>query len=362
MKIVRKLLLSIIALVTVASCFTVSTYAWFQVNSETKVQGFDFKATGGLGFMISIDGETFANDLTSDQMKMAILSGFDSKRYEVKGNSLIDKNEGMALTSEEINLRLSENLLLSPVTSKNGVEFTNLSGTAVPKSSGKYVEFSLYFKATSPNLDDKLGYNIYLCGTDVEQMSGHKVEKTKIESKTKDTVSLLANMTILDSKTGGVKELGPDKVDKTIDVYSSNAARLSIKDEVNNEATIYEVVNEHDLGSYATDYTSATDTVGDEEAKKLNDRLYNSSYNAMYTYYNNLRPYSQLKAMKFEDKPKSVRDLTDEHVFTSVKSGEPAKKVTFRFWLEGWDADCFDGLTQSISVRLLFNSKPMAVK
>jgi hypothetical protein len=41
----------------------------------------------------------------------------------------------------------------------------------------------------------------------------------------------------------------------------------------------------------------------------------------------------------------------------TVKSGTDITKVTFRFWLEGWDADCFDGLTKSINVNLTFTSK-----
>ena len=140
-------------------------------------------------------------------------------------------------------------------------------------------------------------------------------------------------------------------------VHTSNATRLSIKDESKEQATIYEITNEFDLGSYATNYSSKNDLVSDELTKKENDKLYNSAYNAMYTYYNNLRPYSNLKPMNYEEKPTTVRNLTDEHIITNVKSGGEAKKVTFRFWLEGWDADCFDGLTKSINVRLLFNSK-----
>ena len=363
MKIVRKLVLSIIALVSVVACFSISTYAWFQVNSTAKVEGFEFNATGGLGFLISIDGKNYSNDITSDQMKMAMLVGYDSERYQVNNNKLLDKSEGKTLSTLEINERVSTSLLLSPVTSKNGEEFTNLSGTEVSKNSGKYVEFSLYFRAASQNAADNLGYDIYLCGEDLDQFVNPELDKTIPKTHIKsqlDTVGLLTDMTIYDP-VSGVKVLGPDKDVKTIDVYSSNATRLSIKEESNKEATIYEITNEFDLGSYATTYNSSTDTINDEATKRELDKLYNSSYNAMYSYYNNLRPYSKLDPINYEDGlPKTVRDLTEEHIFTSVKSGGPAKKVTFRFWLEGWDADCFDGLSKSINVRLLFNSKPIA--
>jgi len=41
---------------------------------------------------------------------------------------------------------------------------------------------------------------------------------------------------------------------------------------------------------------------------------------------------------------------------TQVSSTSGVKQIKFRIWMEGYDADCFDGLTESVSVHLLFNS------
>lgn len=152
----------------------------------------------------------------------------------------------------------------------------------------------------------------------------------------------------------------------------------------NGNAKVYELSenSEFDLGSFATDYNSATDTrtnVTNEEKQKL-DKLYNSSYNAMYTYYNNIKTEDTLenKLPHFDtDLPQTIRSLTTfsesgvkintKEVVATVKSGE-VTKVAIRFWIEGWDGDCFDGLpgyldedgsakeVNPINCRLLFNS------
>ena len=89
----------------------------------------------------------------------------------------------------------------------------------------------------------------------------------------------------------------------------------------------------------------------------------------MYTYYNRLRaePTRQLSNWlpEYESLPTTIKSLTKKDdagnliydKITTLSTGEDAKKVTLRFWLEGWDADCFDGLSKSISVGLSFGSK-----
>jgi hypothetical protein len=71
--------------------------------------------------------------------------------------------------------------------------------------------------------------------------------------------------------------------------------------------------------------------------------------------------------MPYETLPKTIKSLptkssdnitsNDYDTIVQVKSGEAEKLVTFRVWLEGWDADCFDGLSKKIDVRLALGSK-----
>jgi hypothetical protein len=130
---------------------------------------------------------------------------------------------------------------------------------------------------------------------------------------------------------------------------------------------IYEIndtVNsKYDLGSYATTYNHLTD------GYNISDYfLYSSECNAMYTYYNNLRRSSPLTGKEFTygEQPKTIKSLptvsSDDinlqyDKIVQVESGGDEKLVTFRIWLEGWDADCFDGLKNDIKVRLALSSK-----
>jgi len=64
----------------------------------------------------------------------------------------------------------------------------------------------------------------------------------------------------------------------------------------------------------------------------------------------------------------NIQALTDDKICVSIKSGE-ITKVQMKFWIDGWDGDCFDeisGYTDEegiqhevvpINIQLLFNSK-----
>ena len=106
--------------------------------------------------------------------------------------------------------------------------------------------------------------------------------------------------------------------------------------------------------------------------------MYNSDVNAMYTYYNKLvSAERRLKALSYENLPTNIinqlpskdserltrveeaSDADADHYkeMVTLKSGDAAKYLTFRIWLEGWDADNIDGLANPVDVRLSFASK-----
>ena len=220
-------------------------------------------------------------------------------------------------------------------------------GSTFEAASGKYIEFDLYFKATSYEIRDNLKYEIYFNHLATVADDGTKVNPITLSS---NTSALKVEKTMVT----------PDHTYKRgdyVNVDSLNATRLSVFDTtVQNleEATIYEFYNQNDLGSYATDYNGEDQTL---------NRLYNSNTNAMFTYYNNLKAgLSHLEPLSYDEMPKTIRyELGSSKEFekpiTTVMSGPNINKVTFRIWIEGWDADCFDGLFETISVKLTFTSK-----
>jgi hypothetical protein len=202
------------------------------------------------------------------------------------------------------------------------------------------------------------------------------ISPTRFTSEDK-TIPLGANMsTVLNGNP--VNLYGPDA--DSITVFSSNAIRMSITDENAYEASkgatgtlIYElndaVNGASNLGSYASTYSEEHATT-DSDYSFEQDCLYGTRYSASYTYYTNLN-LKQSDSLKnrliaYSDLPTTIKDLTskdDDGNFTynkritTLSSGEDGKLITFRIWLEGWDADCFDGLEKSIQSQLSFSSK-----
>ena len=407
MKIARKLILGVVTTGFVAATLAATTYAWYKLNNAAFTEDFTFNSSTTDGFLVSIDGKKFQHKLSTVDMVKAMLVGKDPSKYvfDEKANVVDIKNGNKVLDNAGLAEAYLKLIKLEPVTSQNGVTITNLSKTVVNEvneTSSKYVYFNLYFKTFGETAEEKKTYNLYLDGMGYDD--GHySAPRTRVWSDESTTVDLTENMTTYTQTY--------QKGEK-ISVYTSNASRFSIQDlgytrvveeeivdeedpekitivtrntttNPNGPAKLYELSDdrEYDLGSFATDYDSTTDTsTRTQEEKNELDKLYNSNYNAMYTYYNNIKTEDKLdnKLPHFDtDLPQTIRSLTkitesggiinSEEVFATVTSGE-ITKVAFRFWIEGWDGDCFDGLpgyldeegkeqeVNPINVQLLFNS------
>jgi hypothetical protein len=389
---------------------TASTFAWFKINSNASISGFEFTVQGGEGYQISIDGETYQRDLSHEQMIMAIIKGF-RPNYVIHNNQIYanptynDSGEitdyGNSMTIEEQEETFKSILLkpLSPTTEADGsLVFRNYIQNEIQPTSGQFLEFSIYFKALG-NSEDNQSYSVYVLGEDlINDITGESALKTSIKTKTtgefanKNVITLRADMDAISNLNTSVpfeqREVvtyGPGRTNSSITVYTANAIRFSIGNENDDEHKsdtdyecsnqIYEISDDvaYDLGSYATDYdeyiNDSTRNTSGAVYSDLEHNLYDCDSNEKYTYYNNLIATAQIP-MEYEKMPKTIRHLTTVsenssensqykdtlHYITTVKSGEAAHKLTFRFWLEGYDADCFDQISQSIRVNLSFGS------
>ena len=105
--------------------------------------------------------------------------------------------------------------------------------------------------------------------------------------------------------------------------------------------------------------------------------FFNNPFSASYTYFSNLKRqslessllYDKLldykdsnsiykKTIKAEDlKKDSNGNYSNNKIITTLSThAKSSTKLTFRIWLEGWDADCFDGIAGSIQSILSFVS------
>ncbi len=370
MKFARKIILSIMALIVTIICLTTTTYAWFNVYSSAEVEGFNLKVTGGQGFLVSIDDEHYDNDLTNEEIFNAILLSYGKEEnpnnptYQLRNGDLYLNDSGKLITLDE-KKELIKAMRIKPRTTLDGINLMDLNNFELFRNNspydlstqddGSYIRFDVYFKATNNDIDANQTYNIYLLDEESQLENGEIIKPTTISSP-------IMNVRLIDDLRTYEQDYGTSVgLTSIIDVAPSNAMRFSIYDESKNlnYADIYELTTTGNLGSYATDYKiDELHSKGTNDEDALLVKLYDSYYNAGYTYYNNLK-HGTLDPLKYEDMPNTIKDLTNESLptVTTVKSGEEGKKVTFTFWLEGWDADCFDGIANNISVYLSFKSK-----
>ena len=421
MKLIRKLIVGISTICLLVMTFVSATYAWFEINSRASVENFHFEVHGGQGFLVSIDNVNYYNDLTLLQLQKAMLVAYDSTHYRLADDGSetlyrVDVEPGFDAQGNPADIETVDpmdetriatavkKIKLYPTTTFNGRDLTDLYNSPVDVSLGRYLQFDVYFRTQSRRLEDKFAYEIYLNGDSAVTDDGSIAEPTMItsnETNKEVKVDMVATLPTANGKY--VKQLlrkNTGEKDR-ISVYSSNAVRLSITDQEyyeeyqkdaggnivldengnktiiesgyklvdNNPTKIYELNDtEHpntDLGSYATDYT------GNYTDDQLNDMitttgtlledeelaLYCSKFNAMYTRYNKVKPDAQITHISYQGKPNTIRDLSTKDTITRVVAGEEARLLTFRLWLEGWDADCFDDIEYAVKARLAFGSK-----
>lgn len=403
MKHLRKIIYGITTAALLVATFTTSTYAWLNFSAKAEVSGFNFTATSGMGFKISIDNKNWTSHLNLAEIEKSALMSYDSSVYRLDEDGetfykLNNSNQWVEMSDVDINKDVAEKIQLLPVTTNNGRDFRDLYGGRSSVASGNFLEFFVYFKTTSNKVSDNLTYDIYLNGEEKVSDDGEVLKPVSITSDTTN-VQLRTDMdTVVYNPSTHEKSLTTLSKGGNVVVYSSNALRFSttesanmvtrdgsgnpiyqvdgennpILDEQGNQipvmayqtvedsSLIYELNDtEHlytDLGSYASNYDESTSPYSEAYY------LYSSNCNAMYTYYNRLRTRAPLttRLPAYESLPTTIKSLANKDKITTLSSGEDAKKITFRFWLEGWDADCFDGLSKSINVGLSFGSKKVS--
>ena len=96
-KLFKKVFLSVISLLLAITTLATSTYAWMSLNAEAWVEGMQFTATGGEGFLISVDGVRYKTQLTQLEIYQAIVCKY--KEYKFVDSEVVDK-DGNILTED----------------------------------------------------------------------------------------------------------------------------------------------------------------------------------------------------------------------------------------------------------------------
>ena len=333
-----KLILSGAASLALAVSLTATTFAYVLIGNNVVVEEFDFEVEGQEGLLISLDGENFSQDITSEQLKVLIAGSveeFDKNRIigttvkHESGNAVVDQY-GLNFTKEIIDY--------DKTTDTYSRDFKG----AVPNKD--YLKFDLWFKAlntetAATNFELSFGERTYISAptSEVELYNSFNTYTLNEQGKYKKT-----------SYTQGMK----------LKQNVANAMRMGIYNEdETNKLSVYEVVDSDDLGSAAIE--------GKVDAK------HDPYSSIMINYYNVLFPRYPFSNGTLVDKLDTsgnqltrVEGAIDGEAF-NTKSNYGTKDaegnwngqrvgsfttqdtlhITVYIWLEGWDADYLIGTT-----------------
>lgn len=309
-----KLVLSIIALVLLMATTITGTWAYINYN-ETFVSNLSIEALTYGYTKVSIDGQNYSESLSLDEIKKAIA---------MKINESADADEVYSQIS------------LKPLTSLNGISmsYVEADGLVTPVSidSKSYIQFDLYFKSTYDKAFD-LYFNTDEVNTDLHD------RLFSIDSGRK---TIDGSFTSYDENGNQLNHNGDDEVY----VSAKDAIRFSTM--VDNQVKIYEP--NLGLGSYATDLNSSV-----YSNYKYLAASFDYSKNASYTYL--INQGISMGYLDYDSLPYVYRGFEELDALTvaSFTRKDEVKKVTFTFWLEGYDADCLDDIVNdTLSISLSF--------
>lgn len=352
-KSIKKLIvlgISISFLILTAISFT---FAWMSINTSVYLMNIELKVSQGDGILISVDDVNYSNNISIVQIEHAIVMKKLGLAYE--NGVMVDKDgKAIDMTDENFDDEF-EKINFGTVTSLDGKTFKGYNESSTDVTDGKYIEFDLYFKADNDNTSIYFNHSSFNYDSNGVLLKNTGIDGTSVLTSTDDTKAsyLLAPLYTMDSLGNQVLV---HKGTEGLEINGKNAMRFST--EVDDVVKVYEP--NIGLGSYATDLDSTN-----YSDMYIESSYYDSTKNASFTYLNNLKSEgNKLKALAYESIPETYKDFNtyeSDHI-VDILNKDDAKKVTFRYWLEGWDADCFDaiiGLRTTIS--LSFTTKAVTL-
>ncbi len=351
----RKLILLMVSLITLIITSIAATYAWMSVNLATYVQNMQLTVHTGNGIAVSKDGVNFSSNLSENEIKEAVVVKYLGYTYNSDGQIVNSNNEIVNLTQKDIKDYFSQ-IAFKPVTTLDGINFYQDKFDLVKTklSNGNYIQLDLYFKATKVQSEP---VSVYFNTTDFNyDGDGNRIKRFSIsgENKTsgKDVTKtdyLISSLTTVDSKGDPISYT---KGYEGLAINGANAMRFTTQ--IDNTIKFYEP--NMGLGSYATDLNSKNYL----SLYKLASQ-YDASKNAAFTYVNNQKDehnkFEPLNYYKIPDTFKDFNSIEASKICDLDTLNLTSTKVTFTYWLEGWDADCFDAIISSVlSIDMSFTA------
>lgn len=354
MKTLKKIYLGLISCAFLLTSLITTTFAWFKLNSESIVSDFDLHVTQQEGIRISIDGQNYSDDLSIAKAKMAIVAKYMG--YTITNDRLY--NGVTQISSDDIDTLFSE-ISLKPVSSTDGITFNDEYLRSVDLSTGEYISFDLFLRYETDGEAPESGVPLYFVSDIVQYDNNNDGDFDDAVDFTVNPVSITSidRNVVLVNSARSFKLLDTDIISpndgyyeggETVTINKANAARFSTEvgsgaqtiDKVY-DINLYDGSNVVGFGSYATDSNLKPEYDADlnlaythSSAIRGNPNFYSTiDYNQLFgtnsMYYNAVDESVAAATVGLME-----RDSTNTHICNL--------KVTFKFWVEGSDADCID--------------------
>lgn len=313
MKASKKIFGAVMALMVAIVLATGTTFAWFTTNRTPSLGGVDLNVGSGTdGLLVSLDGSKFSEKLTSEDLYKAL-----------NGNTTADK---------------FEKVTMMPVTTKDGVAFTEKDGTTAVTYDGaqtdnKFLQLKLYFRSNKE-------YEVFLFNGKEDKDAAAEADKTAsivakgnapIYSTVKAWDDFIANKYTVEAISKG----------DTLAARAANAARVS-----------FQLKGAADAKVWAPHEENAEDPAGFYLGNLANDYIDHMYGNTPATTVPTMS-YTTTKSVAGDGYTANagVFKLVD----TTATDGFYTAEVTINIWLEGWDGDCFNAVMKDVfTVNLNF--------
>ncbi len=344
----RKLILLSLSLLFLLLTTVTFTFSWLSINTSVFVTNIELDISQGDGILLSVDNLSYTSEISNKQIEHAIVA--KKLGYQYVNGSLIDsENKKVSLTDEEFDNEFKKIRFGTVTTDKEGRNFFNYDGSSANLKDGKYIEFDLYFKAE--NDDTSIYFNYSKANYD---SNGKLVKNTGIDGVNVYTSADSTNNSYLETNLTTLDSFGKpiiyEKGHEGLLFNGKNAMRFLTN--VDDEIKIYEP--NIGRGSYATNLDSTT-----YEDMFLEASYYDYKKNASFTYLDNLKK-DEKKPLNYQDTPKTFKNFKTyeaSHI-GDISKKDDTLKVTFVYWLEGYDADCLDAIVgKSTTISLAFTTK-----
>ncbi|MCI5939016.1 MAG: hypothetical protein MRZ17_03800 [Acholeplasmataceae bacterium] len=307
MKVQRKLTIIIVMVLLTVVALGTSTYAWFTLNNIAKVDQIEMGITSGVGIDLSLDKKNWYSELSSEELKS-----------------------------------VTEGVNFDAVTSLDGKTFATMDNNVVKVTDKKYIEFTMYFRATNVLALENSEAGIFLVGNNNNATYDNLGSTTAIVS---EGCKWIPDTTFEYEQN---KFLTPESSEMIC--YAKDAIRLSFTH--NQATTIFDLSSDSGNESY---------------------KGYGYKYGAI-AYYNSKKGTNLVAPGNQNVVFRNELSIIDSQTVTANNNNSLITKLVFdtsdnnyygetviRIWIEGWDGDCFDSiLSDKVKAQLKFQFGQMS--